>query len=123
MFSADRHAAAQRSGTATGDINNSDRRDAAHSGHKQHTKEATSDILRVISSSVTDAKSVFDKILDSCKHLFGSDETAVLLVDDEDIITLAAYVGTQRDAVSATFPAHQDKSPAGPAIRQRCVVH
>ena len=29
----------------------------------------------------------------SCKHLFGSDETAVLLVDDAGQVTLGAYVG------------------------------
>ena len=86
-------------------------------------QKASSDILRVISSSVADAQPAFDKILDSCKHLFGSDETAVLLVDDDDLITLGAYVGKQRDAVAATFPAPVDKSAAGRAIRERRVVH
>jgi len=93
----------------------------AREGREQ--QQANSEILRVISASVTDAKPVFDKILDSCKHLFGSDETAVLLVNDEDVIDLAAYFGTQHDAVSATFPAPLNKSPAGPAIRQGAVVH
>ena len=86
-------------------------------------QKASADILRTISSSVADAQPAFDKILDSCKHLFGSDETAVLLVDDENIVTLGAYVGRQRDAVAATFPAPADKSPAGQAIRERRVVH
>ncbi|MGH6753455.1 MAG: GAF domain-containing protein, partial [Bradyrhizobium sp.] len=86
-------------------------------------QKASADILRAISSSVADAQPAFDKILDSCKHLFGSDETAVLLVDDEDVVTLGAYVGKQRDAVAATFPAPADKSPAGHAIRERRVVH
>ncbi|WFU19192.1 GAF domain-containing protein [Bradyrhizobium sp. CB3481] len=86
-------------------------------------QKASSDILRVISSSVADAQPVFDKILDSCKHLFGSDETAVLLLDGEDTITLGAYVGKQHDAVAASFPAPLDKSPAGRAIRERRAVH
>jgi GAF domain-containing protein len=86
-------------------------------------QKASSDILRVISSSVADAQPVFDKILDSCKHLFGSDETAVLLLDGEDTITLAAYVGKQHDAVVASFPAPLEKSPAGRAIRERRVAH
>ena len=47
-------------------------------------QKAAAEILSVISSSVADTKPVFDKILESCKHLFGSDETAVLLVDEED---------------------------------------
>ena len=72
---------------------------------------------------MADAQPVFDKILDSCKHLFGSDETAVLLLDDEDTITLGAYVGKQHEAVAASFPAPLEKSPAGRAIRERRVVH
>ena len=86
-------------------------------------QKASADILRAISSSVADTQPAFDKILDSCKHLFGSDETAVLLVDDGGLVTLGAYVGKQHDAVAATFPAPVDKSPAGHAIRERRVVH
>jgi GAF domain-containing protein len=86
-------------------------------------QKASSDILRVISSSVADAHPVFDKILASCKHLFGSDETAVLLLDGEDTIRLGAYVGNQYEAVAATFPAPLEKSPAGRAIREQHVVH
>jgi GAF domain-containing protein/CheY-like chemotaxis protein len=84
---------------------------------------ATADVLRVISGSMSDAAPVFEKILDSCKHLFRSDETAVLLVDEADQVTLGAYVGKQRDAVAATFPAPLAKSPAGHAIGERRVVH
>ncbi len=86
-------------------------------------QKASADILRAISSSVADTQPAFDKILDSCKHLFGSDETAVLLVDDEGVVTLGAYIGKQHDAVAATFPAPVEKSPAGHAIRERRVVH
>ena len=86
-------------------------------------QKASADILRVISGSVADAQPVFEKILDSCKHLFGSDETAVLLVGDEGQVTLGAYVGKQHDAVAATFPAPLAKSPAGRAILERRVVH
>jgi GAF domain-containing protein len=86
-------------------------------------QKASSDILRVISSSVADAHPVFDKILDSCKYLFGSDETAVLLLDNENTITLGGYVGKQYDAVAASFPAPLEKSPAGRAIREKRVAH
>jgi GAF domain-containing protein len=86
-------------------------------------QKASADILRAISSSVADTQPAFDKILESCKHLFGSDETAVLLVDDRGLVTLGAYVGKQHDAVAATFPAPVEKSPAGHAIRERRVVH
>jgi len=86
-------------------------------------QKASAEILSVISNSVADTKPVFAKILDSCAHLFGSDETAVLLVDEQDQVTLGAYVGKQHDAVAATFPAPLAKSPAGHAIRERRVVH
>ena len=54
---------------------------------------------------MADTQPVFDKILDSCKHLFGGDELDVLLVDEQGMLQVAAYVGNARDAVMATFPA------------------
>ena len=86
-------------------------------------QKASAEILSVISSSVSDTNPVFDKILESCRHIFGSDETAVLLVDDNDVVTLGAYVGKFREAVAATFPAPLEKSMAGRAIRERRVAH
>ncbi|MGC1817565.1 MAG: GAF domain-containing protein [Casimicrobiaceae bacterium] len=84
---------------------------------------ATSEILRVISSSVADARPVFDKILESCKHLFGSDEMDVLVVDDAGQLQIAAYIGKVHDIVAASFPAPVELTPAGRAIRERRVVH
>ena len=84
---------------------------------------ATAEILGVISSSVADAQPVFAKILESCQHLFGSDEMDVLVVDDEGQLQIAAYAGKAHDAVAATFPAPVEKTPAGRAIRERRVVH
>ena len=86
-------------------------------------QKASAEILSVISSSVADTQPVFEKILQSCKHLFGSDETAVLLVDEQGQVSLGAYVGKQREAVAATFPAPLEKSPAARAIRERRVAH
>ncbi len=45
-------------------------------------QKASTEILGVISKSVADTQPVFDKILESCKHLFGGDELCVLLVDE-----------------------------------------
>jgi GAF domain-containing protein len=86
-------------------------------------QKAAAEILSVISSSVSDTKPVFDKILSSCKHLFGSDEMDVLLVDDQGQLQIAAYSGKVHDAVAATFPAPVEKTPAGRAIHERRVVH
>ena len=86
-------------------------------------QKASAEILNVISSSVADTQPVFDKILESCKHLFGSDETAVLLIDEQDEVNLAAYMGALRDEVAATFPAPLEKSAIARAIRERRVAH
>ncbi|HEV2042358.1 MAG TPA: response regulator [Casimicrobiaceae bacterium] len=86
-------------------------------------QKAAAEILSVISSSVADTKPVFDKILESCKHLFGSDEMDILLVDEKGQLQIAAYIGKVHDAVAATFPAPVELTPAGRAIRERRVVH
>jgi GAF domain-containing protein len=86
-------------------------------------QSATAEILRVISTSMADTRPVFEKILQSCKHLFGSDEMDVLLVDDQGQLQIAAYIGKVHDEVAATFPAQVELTPAGRAIRERRVVH
>src|SRR4029453_8240576 len=40
---------------------------------------ATAEVLQVISSSVADTAPVFEKILDSCQHLFASTQVGILL--------------------------------------------
>ena len=86
-------------------------------------QKASAEILAVISNSVADAQPVFDKILKSCKHLFGGDELDVLLVDEKGQLRIGAYLGAQHDIVAATFPAPVERTPAGIAIRERRVVH
>ncbi|HEX7438432.1 MAG TPA: GAF domain-containing protein, partial [Caldimonas sp.] len=86
-------------------------------------QKASAEVLAVISSSVADTQPVFDKILDSCKHLFGGDELDVLLVDAQNQLQVAAYVGNARDAVMATFPAPVAGSAPGRAITERRVAH
>ncbi|MEP7301905.1 MAG: GAF domain-containing protein, partial [Caldimonas sp.] len=86
-------------------------------------QKASAEVLAVISSSVADTQPVFDKILDSCKHLFGGDELDVLLVDAQGQLQVAAYVGKAHEAVMATFPAPLVGSAPGRAIAERRVVH
>ena len=42
---------------------------------------ATAEVLQVISSSVADTAPVFDKILDSCQHLFATEQLGIFLVE------------------------------------------
>jgi len=86
-------------------------------------QKATADILRLLSRSMADTQPVFDKILESCKHLFGGDELDVLLVDEQGQLQVAAYVGKARDVIAATFPAPVAGSAPGRAITERRVVH
>jgi GAF domain-containing protein/CheY-like chemotaxis protein len=86
-------------------------------------QKASAEVLAVISSSVSDAQPVFEKILDSCKHLFGGDELDVLLVDEQGQLNIAAYRGVAHDIVAATFPAPVERTPAGRALRERRVMH
>ena len=83
----------------------------------------SAEILSVISNSVADTTPVFEKILQSCKVLFGGDELDVLLVDEQGLLNIAAYLGQARDIVAATFPAPVERTPAGQAIRERRVMH
>jgi GAF domain-containing protein len=84
---------------------------------------ATAEVLKVISGSMADATPVFEKILESCEHLFGGDELDVLLVDEQGLLQIAAYKGMSHDVVAATFPAPVEITPAGQAIRARRVMH
>ena len=51
---------------------------------------ATSDVLQVIAGSMSDAQAVFDKILESCSRLFRSSGQVVNLLDDNNVLHMAA---------------------------------
>ncbi|HKX42409.1 MAG TPA: GAF domain-containing protein, partial [Burkholderiaceae bacterium] len=83
---------------------------------------ASAEILQVISSSVSDTKPVFDVILQSCRTLFGSEETGVLLVGDDGRLHLAAT--TEGSAFGPLFPvSFDDETGTALAIRERRVLH
>ena len=65
---------------------------------------ATAEVLRVISGSVADSAPVFDKILESCDHLFASNEQGILLLGEDGRVHLGSHRGHVRDRLAAMFP-------------------
>ncbi|MFK7875748.1 MAG: GAF domain-containing protein [Paracoccaceae bacterium] len=86
-------------------------------------QKASAEILSVISQSVADTQPVFEKILESCQHLFGGEELDVLLIDELGQLQVAAYLGKFEQELLETFPAPWEITPAGEAIRTKRVVN
>lgn len=86
-------------------------------------QKASSEILSVISQSVDDTHPVFNKILESCKTLFGGEELDVLLVDEDGLLQVEAYLGDYQEELLKTFPAPWEITPAGEAIRSLRVAN
>ena len=84
---------------------------------------ATAEVLQVISSSVADAAPVFDKILDSCRHLFAIEQLGIFVLGDDELVHVAAYRGSALDAVVHTFPKPLDQTITSQVIRTRRPVH
>ena len=64
---------------------------------------ATAEVLQVISSSVADTAPVFEKILDSCQHLFASTQVGILLAA-EGQVHVGAWRGSASEAMGRAFP-------------------
>ena len=65
---------------------------------------ATAEVLQVISSSVADTAPVFDKILQSCAHLFATEQLGIFLARDDGMVHTAAWRGSALEAIARTFP-------------------
>ena len=65
---------------------------------------ATAEVLQVISSSVADTAPVFDKILQSCAHLFATEQLGIFLARDDGMVHTAAWRGSALEAIVRTFP-------------------
>jgi len=83
---------------------------------------ATAEVLRVISSSVSDTAPVFDKILDSCQHLFATGQLGIFLADGEQVVA-AAWRGDAFAAIVETFPKPLEETVTGITLRERRTVH
>ncbi|WP_076999978.1 HAMP domain-containing histidine kinase [Variovorax sp. KK3] len=96
------------------------------------TKEAlaqqtvTSEVLRVISSSVADEKPAFDAILDGCQRFFAASGMGIALADEDGTLHNGGFRGTHETLLRAlvgAFPRPLQGSATGVAIRERRVVH
>ena len=87
-------------------------------------QKASGEVLAAISSSIADTSPVFEKILESCEHLFSGRIVGINLVGEDGLLHVGAYHGAGRDTLLALFPMPVDeRSGSGAAIVRRSVVH
>ena len=84
---------------------------------------ATAEVLQVISSSVADTAPVFEKILDSCERLFGTDQLNLFVVGDDGIVRSAARRGSIVEYTTHADGLPLDKSLTGYVLRKRRTLH
>ncbi len=82
---------------------------------------ATSNVLKVISRSVSDAAPVFETILDSCQQLFGLQAVAVYLVEGDKVRGVANRGWEMGEWGRDAMPL--EGSSTGRAIAERRAVH
>ncbi|HET7096256.1 MAG TPA: GAF domain-containing protein, partial [Casimicrobiaceae bacterium] len=83
----------------------------------------TGEVLQVISSSVADTAPVFDKILDSCQHLFATGQLGIFVVGDDEMVHLGAWRGWAFESVASAFPKPLDQTATATVLRERRVLH
>jgi GAF domain-containing protein/DNA-binding response OmpR family regulator len=84
---------------------------------------ATAEVLQVIGNSVADTAPVFDKILDSCQHLFATEQLGIFIANDDGQVHAAAWRGSAFEAVARTFPKPIDETMTGRVIREHRTLH
>src|SRR5215467_2168384 len=87
-------------------------------------QKASADVLAVISSSITDARPVFDRIVASCERLFAGKLVGINLMGDDGVIRAGAYHGRGREEYEKVFPLPlSPDTGTGRAILERRVLH
>ena len=84
---------------------------------------ATAEVLQVIGSSVADSAPVFDKIIDSCRRLFSSEQLGIFTLADDRRMHAVAWRGDAIDAIAKTFPKPVDQTISGRVMTERRTVH
>ena len=86
-------------------------------------QRASGEVLTAISSSIADAKPVFEVILQSCQRLFAGDIVGVMLVRDDQMLDIGAYAGQGLDELRKLFPRPlADASASGRAILEQRII-
>jgi signal transduction histidine kinase len=87
-------------------------------------QKASAEVLRAISSSISDTAPVFDKILQSCEHLFAGAIVGINIVGQDGMLHSVAFHGNHRDEFQRRFPVPLNAdSSTWLAIVERRVVH
>jgi len=86
-------------------------------------QRASGDVLAAISNSIANTKPVFDVILRSCQRLFTGHNVGVMVVRDDGMLDVGAYIGPGHDELMKLFPRPLDRnSGAGMAILDRSLL-
>jgi signal transduction histidine kinase len=83
---------------------------------------ATSEVLQVIGSSVADTAPVFEKILDSCEHLFDTHHMGIFTLRDDGQLHIGALRGITLAEMKNAYPRPVEDTLTGLAIREHRVV-
>ncbi|MBC7705302.1 MAG: GAF domain-containing protein [Rhodoferax sp.] len=87
-------------------------------------QKASAEVLSVISSSVSDAAPVFERILDSCERLFATDQVAICLVHDDDAqVHAQALRGTAIHDMMSVLPQPVEQTATGKAFLEGRAIH
>jgi len=84
---------------------------------------ATAGVLQVISSSVEDTAPVFEKILDSCQRLFGTEQLGIYVVGDNGQLHVGSLRGAQIQGMLAIPPKPVEQTITGMAFREGRMIH
>jgi len=83
---------------------------------------ATAEVLQVISGSMADPKPVFEKILDSCERLFGTEHLGIVVAREDGMVHAAAIRGSIVQTMTRTLPMPLERSTTGRVIRERRIL-